>query len=156
MDLEDILLEYGKSKQLGLLKLDSTGLCNILINDNQIVTFEKSLDREGFYVYSPIGTIPVGEEKELALMVLQGNLFGKETGQANIGYVEQTRTLVLFEYFDNYGLDFSHFNHRFNKYIQYLFYWLVKLKAVETVPEQMEEFDLPHDMDNKDKKIFYA
>lgn len=157
MNLEGILLEYGKSKNIGRLRLDSTGVCNILVNDEQIVTFEKSLDREGFFVYSAIGIIPPGEEKELALSILQANLFGKETGHANIGYVEQTRTLVLFEYFDENGLEYSRFHQRFNKYIQYLFYWLVKLKADESLSNKPQSIDVPFDqMNDKDKKIFYA
>ena len=157
MNLENILLEYGKSKNIGRLHLDSTGVCNILVNDEQIVTFEKSLDREGFFVYSSIGTIPVGEEKELALSILKSNLFGKETGHANIGYVEQTRTLVLFEYFDENGLEYSRFYQRFNKYIQYLYYWLVRLKVDEGLSNAPQSFDGHFDsFDDKDKKIFYA
>jgi hypothetical protein len=151
MELESILLEYGKSKQLGKLELDSSGVCTLLVN-NHLVTFEKSLDREGFFVYSSIGTIPVGKEQEISLMVLKGNLFNKETGQANIGYIELTRTLVLFEYFEKNTLDYTRFLQRFDQYIQHLFYWIVKLES----PENLREQENVPERDTNNKKIFYV
>ncbi len=128
MDLENILIEYGKSMRLGQLQLDSNGMCTILINDDYLVTFEKLLSQEGFYIYSSIGTIPIGKEEELSLMALKGNLFGKETGQASIGYVEQSRTLVLFEFFDQF-IDYNLFNQKFNTFLKHLFYWHLKLES---------------------------
>lgn len=154
MDLESILVDYGKSMNLGKLQLDSSGICTLLINDHYLVTFEKSLDKDGFYIYSSIGTIPIGKESELGLMVLKGNLFGKETGQANIGYDEQSRTLVLFEYFDNNTIDYPQFSHRFNHFLQYLFYWIVNLEAGGQTSEIHHEKDVHLSKDQK--KIFYA
>lgn len=153
MDLENILLEYGNSKNIGRLQLDSTGICNVLVNDH-LISFEKSLDKQGFFIYSAIGILPAGEDKEMGLMLLESNLFGKETGQASIGYIAQSRTIVLFEYFELNSLEYSQFIHRFNKYIQYLFYWLIKLEAKDI-------FDTPADLpidkpEINDKKIFYA
>lgn len=155
MDLESILLEYGKSKHLGKLQLNSSGSCTLLINENYLVTFEKSLDKEGFFVYSSIGTIPPGKEQELSLLVLKGNLFGKETGQASIGYVDQSRTLVLFEYFDINAIDYAQFSHRFNNFLQHLFYWIVKLESADQpAPHSILKNDIHHAHDKK--KIFYA
>lgn len=154
MDLESILMEYGKSNNLGKLQLDSSGVCTLLINENCLVSFEKSLDKEGFYVYSSIGTIPPGKEQELSLIVLKGNLFGKETGRASIGCADQSRTLVLFEYFDENSLDYPQFSKRLNDFLQHLFYWIVKLESAEPTVH-------PSSLKNEsqalaDKKIFYA
>lgn len=155
MDLESILKEYGKSMHVDKLQLDKSGLCTILINDNFLVTFEKSLDREGFYVYAKIGNLSPSNEKEVALMVLEGNLFGKETGQANIGYVNPSRTLVLFEYFDKNFTDYVHFSQRFNDFLQHLFYWIVKLESSAQLTHQPS---LKHNIEHTHihKKIFYA
>lgn len=149
MDLESILIEYGKIMNIGRLQLDSSGICTLLVNDSYLVSFEKSLDKEGFYVYSSIGHVPVGKEEQFFSSVLKGNLFGKETGQSSIGYVEETRTLVLFEYFDSNTIDYAKFFHRFNLFIQHLFYWIVKL-------DSSEQLDTHHEDQPAHKKIFYA
>lgn len=155
MTLETILMEYGKAKHLGKLQLDSSGVCTLLFNKNYLVTFEKSLNKDGFYVFSSIGTMPPNKEQEISLMVLKGNLFGKETGQASIGYVEQTRTLVLFEYFDNNTTDFTHFSQRLNQFLQHLFYWVVKLESTDqSVPQHTLKNDILQA--HAHKKIFYA
>lgn len=154
MDLENILTEYGKSHRLGRLQLDASGLCTLLINDHYLITFEKSLDKEGFYIYASIGQIPLEKEEEISLIALKGNLFGKETGRANIGYVEATRTLVLFEYFEHQHLDYPTFFHRFNQFTQYLFYWVVKLDSIIHQKDLLDKSLKNHDHTNK--KIFYA
>ncbi len=138
MDLESILREYGERMKLGKLGLDSSGICTLLVEDH-LVSFEKSLHHEGFYVYSSIGHIPSGREQELGLMVLEGNLFGKETGRASIGYVGQSRTLVLFEYFDHETTDFTNFSQRFKSFLQHLFYWIVKLESADQFSSQKSD-----------------
>lgn len=155
MELENLLKEYGKSKGLGrTLKLDSSGVCTLLVNDQYLVTFEKSLDKEGFYVYSSIGSIPAGKEQEYSLVVLEGNLFGKETGLANIGYMSQNRTLVLFEYFDK-NIDYHQFNKKVNSFLQYLFYWIVKLDSINHSQHHAHKKHETHQV-HVHKKIFYA
>lgn len=155
MDLEGILLEYGKAMNLGKLHLDLSGICTLLINDDYLVSFEKSLHHDGFYVYASIGVIIPGKEEEVGLMALEGNLFGKETGQAGIGYVSQTRTLVLFEYFDNHDTTFADFSQKFNKFLQYLFYWKMKLESAD-----LSDQPIPKKTDSHraygHKNVFYA
>lgn len=151
MDLEGILLEYGALMNLGKLRLDSSGICTLLIEDHYLVSFEKSLHHEGFYVYSSIGHIPSGKEKDLALMALEGNLFGKETGRANIGYVSQSRTLVIFEYFDHETTDFAIFLQRFKDFLQHLFYWIVKLESADEFPSLSSDT-----LSQERPNVFYA
>lgn len=128
MLLENIIESYKKHYHLDELKLDSSGQCNLVINDDLIVTIERSIDEVGFFVYGAIGTIAVGDEQKVALMALQGNLFGKETGRSSIGYVEQTRTLVLFDYFELEKVRFNDFLIRFDHFIEHLYYWKMKMQ----------------------------
>ena len=78
MNLELLLLEYGKFKQLRKLQLDSSGICTLLIN-NTLVAFEKSSDGQGFFVYASLGVFPPEQENQANRILLKGNLFGKET-----------------------------------------------------------------------------
>ncbi|KIC76202.1 hypothetical protein DB42_EA00740 [Neochlamydia sp. EPS4] len=156
MELEDLLLEYGRSKQLGRLQLDSSGLCTLLMNGHYLLTFEKSHDQEGFYLYSSVGDLPLEKEGEVILMALKGNLFGRETGRASLGYVEQTRSLVLFEYFDKNELNYLQFIQRFNQFVKYLFYWITKLKASASPDMDKKAAVEPRPTFHHSKKIFYA
>ncbi len=155
MDLESLLIELGKSNHLGKLQLDSSGICTLLINDNYLITFEKSLENEGFFLYSNIGMISPEKEREISLMALKGNLFGKETGQASIGYVEESSTLVLFEYFDINNIDYPQFSQRFDAFLKHMFYWIMKLESTDFLPSSSSmKKEVPQT--HVHKKIFYA
>lgn len=155
MNLESLLQEYGRSKNLGALKLDAAGMCTLLINDHYLITFEKSYDKEGFFIYSSIGILPPGKEKEISLIALKGNLFGKETGTSSVGLTDQN-TLVLFEYFDENSVEYTTFLNRLNLFIQHLFYWILKLDSIEQINYPSS---LPGEKSagaSEHKKIFYA
>lgn len=156
MDLESLLREYARLKRLGKLEFDSTNPFSLLINNQYLVTFERSIKNSGFFIFSSLGTIPPGSETTLGLMALNANLFGKETGRASIGYVETTRTLVLFEYFDEEeGLTFVKFNERLDEFLQHLIYLSLKFESETPVHAlKNEKKDAPTSQVHK--KLFYA
>lgn len=158
MKLEAILEQYSAKKNLGKLAFDSSGICRVIINENSIVTFEKSLDGQGFYAYAPVGKIPPETEREVCLMALWGNLFGRETGQAILGYLPNTKTLVLFEYFDEGTTTYAEFERKFDMFVGYLAYWMNKI-ASQAAPS-FEEMSLNKHLSNlqehRNMKIFFA
>lgn len=158
MSLSDLLKELGEKKGLGTLALDATGVCRLIINKDQLLTFEKSLKEGVFYLYSSVGELRPDREKELTLLALQGNLFGNETGQASLGYLPKERSLVLFETFDENQLYYPEFERKFEEFIGYLAYWINKLKKPSA--PTMEDISLDkHVRDlqqHKDLKIFFA
>ena len=158
MKLEHLLQEFGKKKELGKLELAPSGKCKVVVNNKLVVSFEKSLDGKGFFIYAVVTQIPPEREKELSLMALGGNLFRKETGDASLGYLPQSRSLVLFKYLEEANIDYPGFDNKFEKFLQYLAYWKNKVE-VETAPELQDIsldkhiFDLQR---HKDMKIFFA
>lgn len=158
MKLEDILLEHGKKKGLGKLELDNSGVCRMLVNETCVVTFEKSLNGKGFYMYASVGSVTPEREKELGLMALGGNLFGRETGQANLGYLPKSRSLVLFEYLDEDSTYYAIFEQKFEQFVQYLAYWINKVElreapGMEEISLDKHVFDL---QEHRNLKIFFA
>lgn len=155
MQLEEILKEYSRVKNAGKLELNISGVCRLHINNSLVVSLEKSLDGQGFYIYATIGSIPADKEKQIGMLALGGNLFGRETGRANIGFSDETRSLILFEYFEEAAITFASFFERFEKFVHYVSYWMVKL---ENRPKSEESFPFqklfPHSP--KDTKIFFA
>lgn len=158
MKIEHILQEFGKKKGLGQLELGSSGKLRVVVNNKLIVSFEKSLDGRGFFIYAVVTQVPLEREKELSLMALGGNLFRKETGEANLGYLPQSRALVLFEYIEEANIDYPGFDNKFEKFLKYLAYWKNKVE-VEAAPELQDISLDKHIFDlrrHKDMKIFFA
>jgi len=158
MKLSELLSELGKKKGLSPLSLDASGLCRLMVNQNQVVTFEKSINEGHFYIYAPVGEIQPGMEKEVGLLALQGNLFGKETGYASLGYLPKTRSLVLFETFEESRMSYIEFERKFEEFAQHLAYWINKLET-PTAPS-IEELSLDRHVkdlkEHKNLKIFFA
>lgn len=133
MTLDEILSLYGKEHNIVGLSLNKDGVCQLLLNDNMIVTFEKALDGTGFYQYTSVGTVPVSLEKEVSLKALEGNLFGSETGRATLAYVPNTRTLMLFEFIPD-TITYEQFKDRLPLFLGYTAHWTNKLKTTKETP----------------------
>lgn len=155
MRLEEILKEYSRVKNTGKLELNEMGVCRLYINNSLVVSLEKSLDGHGFYIYATIGSLPADKENQTILMALSGNLFGKETGRANIGFSEKTRSLILFEYFEETAMTFEAYLERFEKFVRYVSYWMVKLeKRSKSEEEEYPSHNPPLAVHNM--RIFFA
>ena len=106
--------------------------------------------------------MPVEKEKELSVMALIGNLFGNETGKANIGYAPNNRSLVLFEYFEEEYTDFSSYYLKFEEFVGYLTYWINKLEkssvpAAATSSKELSFTKHVHDLpSHRNMNIFFA
>lgn len=158
MELSELLKELGAKKKLGDLSVDKSGLCRLLVNQDQLITFEKSINKGFFYLYAAVCELKPEREKELSLIALQGNLFGKETGQASLGYLPKTRSLVLFETFEESSLTFPMFEEKFEQFVRYLSYWINKMKAPSA--PSIEDLSLDRHVkdltQHKNLKIFFA
>jgi hypothetical protein len=158
MQLSSLLKELGAKKGLGKLTLDENGICRLIVNKDCLIAFEKSLIKDQFYLYSSVGVLSSEREKEVSLLALKGNLFGSETGQASLGYHPKTRSLILFESFLEKELAYAEFEKKFEKFLQYLAYWINKLN-IPSAPG-IEDLSLNKHVGNlqqhKNLKIFLA
>lgn len=155
MQLEDLLIEYGKFHGLGKLHLNSSGVCHLKINHSLVVSFEKSLDGKGFHLYAIVGNLADDKAKEIALSALMGNLFGKETGRATLGYEPQTHSLILSEYFAESTTDLATFKENLVDFVRHLTYWTAKLELLLSKTEISEKNKVTPEHD-AEVKIFYV
>ena len=139
MRLEELLEELSKEISPIAVKLDNQGLCQITLNKSAVVALEKSSDNEGFYIYTAVGIIPQEKEKKISLDALSGNLFGKETGKASLGYVPNTNTLVLFRYILEEGLTYTAFRKLLEEFFAYLKIWHEKVETIKTESESLAQ-----------------
>ena len=139
MRLEDLLQDLKHQMGITSLELDAQGICRLVINNAVLVSLEQSLDSPGFYLYSVVGTVPPAKEKTISVQALSGNLFGKETGKANLGYLPDTNTLVLFEYIPEEGTTLVSFKKILEEFLAYLTVWHEKLEMTAPSPESIQQ-----------------
>ena len=157
MKLEDLLIEHGKRKHIGRLELDATGVCSLIVNGTYVVSFEKSLDGKGFYLYGVVDTLSDDHAQELALSLLTSNLFGRETGRCSLGYEPSNHSLILFAYIEEESTDFNTYYRQFENFVTYLSYWIEKVDQMKAHPAG-QGAGKPTPITDADghKKIFYG
>lgn len=155
MKLEDILKEYSRDKNIPLLSLDNEGICRILLNEITLINFEKSENHQSFYIYTTIGFVPQANESRISMQAIRGNLFGKETGRASIGYDPKSHLLVLFMYIEENNINYSNFLHLLEEFASYAIYWLKKVEAIQQ--QKIDSLDSPlFAQETKGLRVFFA
>ena len=70
----------------------------LLINGELKVYFESDAETQGlYYLYSTLGTLPLTNQKNTFIEILQGNLLYHETSHSAIGYHRDSGELYLFQ-----------------------------------------------------------
>ena len=129
MILREILQQLSKIHHLPSLELEAYGTCTLTINETLPISFERAFDDQGFFIFTVVGQLSQTVDEKEILSYLNANLFGSQTGRANLGYDNHTHSLVLFEYFEENNLEFSSFLDRFAKFTGYATYWLAKMDS---------------------------
>lgn len=125
MKLEEVLAACSKRLGLETLVLDEQGICRFSISETVKVSLERSLDEEEFYLYAPIGEMPARMTEQCAIQkkILEGNLFGRATGAASIGYDPESNLLILFQGFNEFLLNPHKFFAEFELFLGFLQHW---------------------------------
>lgn len=157
MSLDDLLEEQGN--QIGKkLQLNNLGVCSFSIENKLLISIERSIDSVHFYIYASIDHIPKDKEAEIASAALEGNLFGKETGDAVLAYASDLESLILFEKMNEKTITYPEFQERLRNFIGRLKYWSKKVEGLVAAPAK--EFSLERHVENlQDKEttqIFFA
>lgn len=154
MELEKLLELFNEERSGDPLKLNTEGICRFYLIENLLVSLEKSVEDGGFYLYSVIGFVPPAKEKKMSIEALSGNLFGKDTGKACLGYIPESHTLILFQYIPGEGTDLPAFKRVLEEFSAYLKQWHEKLEQVETLEEVVSS--ARHVSSTKGLQIFFA
>lgn len=90
----DLLAEYGQIAGLASLRFDDHGCARLLFEDSVAVDLEIDESAGCIQVYSVLGPVPPGDREPLYRRLLEGNLFGQQTGGALLA-VDPVREEVL-------------------------------------------------------------
>lgn len=141
MTFDELLSEIQQLESVEDISRDEQGICRFIVNGSAMVAIEEAADGRGFYLYSVVGIVPAAREKSISVQALSGNLFGRETGNASLGYLPGSNMLVLFEYILLEGASAETFKGLLAQFLAYLKVWHEKL---DTTPSS--EMTLQHSL----------
>jgi len=90
----DLLAAYGQIAGLASLRFDENGCARLLFEDSVAIDLEIDDPAGCIQVYSVLGPVPAGGREPLYRRLLEGNLFGQQTGAAMLA-VDPVREEVL-------------------------------------------------------------
>jgi hypothetical protein len=93
--VNELLQSVGTSLGLPGLSLDANGHCVLLFDDKVVLNIELDSDKELMIIYSYIGEVPFEGRETIFEILLESNLFWRNTQGATIGIDKQTQTVVL-------------------------------------------------------------
>lgn len=156
MTLKALLQHFTSKWGLKELPLEKDGVARLVYDPSLILNFEPSLDNQGFFLYSSLGTVASQEEKLFFQEALTGNLFGSQTGKGCLGYLPSAHLLIYFAYYDLTFLAEAAFEEEVEQFCQYHFYWVEKLEQLRKQKPLYLEDPMKGLQEKGKLKIFFA
>ncbi|MGE0331873.1 MAG: type III secretion system chaperone [Ramlibacter sp.] len=91
---QDLLLAYGRLANLPTLGFDEHGCARLVFEGDVAIDLEADEPAQCIQVYAVLGPVPPGDREPLYRRLLEGNLFGQQTGGATLA-VDPVREEVL-------------------------------------------------------------
>lgn len=91
---QDLLLAYGRLAGLPTLGFDEHGCARLVFEGEVAIDLEADEPAHCIQVYAVLGPVPAGDREPLYRRLLEGNLFGQQTGGAMLA-VDPVREEVL-------------------------------------------------------------
>lgn len=133
MKVEELLEILSKKLRKEQLALDDEGICRFSVREEINLTVERSLDEGIFFLYAPIGLMPVRlkEQCEIQKKLLEGNLFGQGTGHASIGFDPSSTLIILFQNFEESTTEPQQFVEEVELFLGFVEFWRSELASAE-------------------------
>ncbi len=134
MKVEKLLVSLSQKLNTKTLELDNEGICRFTVGDGVKLTVERSLDEGAFFVYAPIGMMPVRlkEQTEIQKKLLTGNLFRQGTGHASLGLDPASSLIILFQEFEEANIESDQFIEEVELFLGFVEFWRGELASVQT------------------------
>ncbi len=127
MKLNALLGELGEKIKLNDLELDKNRMCRLIFDDKFVVDIEALPDEQTFFMYGVVGRVPTEEKEAFYEKLLEGNLFGKETGDASLGVDPQQGEVILFQKLNAEKLEYIEFEKHLEQFLNYMEFWSKEL-----------------------------
>lgn len=156
MKLQDILEREKLNKRE--VETDANGIHRIWVNDQHLIHLRSSKDEKLFYMYAKIASLPPEEmQAKVYCHLLEGNLFGKETGRAFLAVQAEAKAIVLMQLFDSEMTSIESYLENFQHFINFLVYWKKRMQDLPAlIGENKSSGDVFQLMSRNQQKILFA
>jgi len=129
--VKEFVTEFCKAKGFDVPEPSEKGVFSLVVDEKSSISFENNPKEKGFFAYALIGEVPSGKQKQIFSSMMEGNLFGRDTGHAILSYHSGSNTAILFQRFELTKLDTETFIKEMDQYLYRLTYWRDKLEEAK-------------------------
>jgi hypothetical protein len=126
---EQLLSQLGAAMNLPQLAFDGKGCARLLVDGQVAVNFELDAANEAIQIYSTIGPLPTQGGEAVYLALLEGNLFGAQTGGATLAVDSLHHEVVLCRTVPTADMDPAAFAMLVERFVAAAEEWTQKLQA---------------------------
>ncbi|WP_081452580.1 type III secretion system chaperone [Verrucomicrobium spinosum] len=135
MNAVSLLSELGSQMGISGLQFDDQGCARLVFDGSVTLNLEHEPSSSKLQIYSVLGKVPVENKEHVFQILLEGNLFGAETGGAVLSLDPLEREIVLFRTFEGDGLTGAAFGEAVGSFVDAAEDWTARLaNSAQTAP----------------------
>lgn len=127
MNAVSLLSELGSQMGIAGLQFDAQGCARLVFDGAVTLNLEHDADSSKLQIYSVVGKVPVENREHVFQILLEGNLFGAETGGGVLSLDPLEREIVLFRTFEGDGLTGAAFAEAVGRFVDAAEDWVARL-----------------------------
>lgn len=127
MNAVSLLSELGSQMGISGLQFDDQGCARLVFDGSVTLNLEHESGSSKLQIYSVLGKVPVENKEHVFQILLEGNLFGSETGGAVLSLDPLEREIVLFRTFESDGLTGAAFAEAVGRFVDATEDWKARL-----------------------------
>lgn len=142
MNAVSLLSELGSQMGISGLQFDDQGCARLVFDGAVTLNLEHEPGSSKLQIYSVLGKVPVENREHVFQILLEGNLFGAETGGAVLAVDPLEREIVLFRTLEGEGITGAAFADVVGHFVDAVEDWTARLATSgTTAPRSQQESD---------------
>lgn len=136
MNAVNLLSELGTLMGISDLQFDAQGCARLVFDGAVTLNLEHEAGSSRLQIYSVIGKVPLENREHVFQILLEGNLFGAETGGAVLAVDPLEREIVLFRTLEGEGITGAAFAEVVGSFVDAVEDWTGRLATSGTTAPQ--------------------
>lgn len=140
MNATSLLSELGSLMGVSGLQFDAQGCARLVFDGAVTLNLEHEAGSSRLQIYSVIGKVPLENREHVFQLLLEGNLFGAETGGAVLAVDPMEREIILFRTLEGDGITGAAFAEVVGNFVDAVEDWTARLATSgTTAPRSQQE-----------------
>lgn len=139
MNAVSLLSELGSQMGISGLQFDDQGCARLVFDGAVTLNLEHEPGSSKLQIYSVLGKVPVENKEHVFQILLEGNLFGAETGGAVLAVDPLEREIVLFRTLEVEGITGAAFAEVVGHFVDAVEDWTGRLATSGTTAPRSQQ-----------------